>query len=299
MAAIDDIRQRIKDYLYGTDYLKRPFTDFLNQGSDLTSSTTVITVENINSWAIGDIVEFNTGEQAYIKSVDAGNNRFTVARGWNGTTAAAVTDATPIEKNPKFTLAKIDNAIDSICRELYPEVYTFKTGSGTIDQDSWLYDVSQAGLREVLSVYYPRSGSLGNGEPYVINTWRMNKHMDNTAFGTTIGLQMWAYGELKHGDTFYYTYRKLIEDTTDLQERQYELVVTGSVYKLMGSNVPPSTNDSRDSRQIVQPGQEARDSNWFYREYLRNRKEEHVRLLEEERFIITSRQTRRNRNYRD
>ena len=31
MATAAVVRQRIKDYLYGSDYLKRPFTDFLNQ----------------------------------------------------------------------------------------------------------------------------------------------------------------------------------------------------------------------------------------------------------------------------
>ena len=31
MATAAVVRQRIKDYLYGSDYLKRPFTDFLNE----------------------------------------------------------------------------------------------------------------------------------------------------------------------------------------------------------------------------------------------------------------------------
>ena len=98
MATAAAVRQRIKDYLYGSDYLKRPFTDFLNQSGNVSSTDTVITVTNINSWAAGDIVEFITGEQAYIKSVDVDNSRFTVARAWNGTTAAVVTDLTAIEK---------------------------------------------------------------------------------------------------------------------------------------------------------------------------------------------------------
>ena len=123
MATAAAVRQRIKDYLYGSDYLKRPFTDFLNQSGDVSATDTVITVTNINSWAAGDIVEFVTGEQAYIKSVDNDNSRFTVARAWNGTTAAVVTDLTAIEKNPKFTISKIDNAVDAILEELYPEVY--------------------------------------------------------------------------------------------------------------------------------------------------------------------------------
>lgn len=47
------------------------------------AQTRVITVTNINSWAAGDVVEFITGEQAYIKSIDVDNSRFTVARAWN------------------------------------------------------------------------------------------------------------------------------------------------------------------------------------------------------------------------
>jgi hypothetical protein len=101
------VRQRVKDYLYGSDYLKRPFTDFLNQDGNVSATDTVITVSNISSWGVGDIVEFNTGEQAYIKSVSLDNNRFTVARAWNGTTAATVTDLTAIEKNPRFTYAQL------------------------------------------------------------------------------------------------------------------------------------------------------------------------------------------------
>ena len=100
MASAAVVRQRVKDYLYGSDYLKRPFTDFLNQDGNVSATDTVITVSNINSWNAGDIVEFNTGEQAYIKNVSIDNNRFTVARAWNGTTAATVTDLTAIEKNP-------------------------------------------------------------------------------------------------------------------------------------------------------------------------------------------------------
>ena len=108
MASAAGVRQRVKDYLYGSDYLKRSFTDFLNQDGTVSSTDTVITVTNISSWNSGDIVEFNTGEQAYIKSVDTDNNRFTVSRAWNGTTAATVTDLTAIEKNPKFTYSQID-----------------------------------------------------------------------------------------------------------------------------------------------------------------------------------------------
>tara|TARA_R100000406_G_scaffold86377_1_gene70363 strand:+ start:1190 stop:2089 length:900 start_codon:yes stop_codon:yes gene_type:complete len=293
------VRQRVKDYLYGSDYLKRPFTDFLNQSGNVSATDTVITVTNISSWAAGDIVEFNTGEQAYIKSVDNDNSRFTVARAWNGTTAAVVTDLTAIEKNPKFSISKIDNAVDAILEELYPEVYVFSTGSATANKNSWYYTTADTGLKEILSVYYPRSGSIGNDEPWVINTWRMSKHMHTSGFANGIGITMWDYGELSHGDTFYYTFKKKIAATTDLLDRQVELVVLGAVFKLMGSTVPPSTNDSKDTRQIVQPGQEVRDSNWFLSEYLRARKEENMRLKEEERFVLTSRQTRRNRNYRD
>ena len=68
---------------------------------------------------------------------------------------------------------------------------------------------------------------------------------------------------------------------------------------MMGATVPPSTNDTRDTRQVTQPGQEVRDSFWFLSEYLRARKEENMRLKEEERFVLTSRQTRKQRTYRD
>ena len=299
MASAAVVRQRVKDYLYGSDYLKRPFTDFLNTGGTLSSGAVYVTVTNIGSWGVGDIVEFNTGEQAYVKSIDTDNNRFIAVRGWNGTTAASVTDGTPIEKNPKFTYAKIDNAVGAIIDELYPEVYVFSTGSSTANNSSWYYTTNDTGLKEILSVYYPRSGSLGNNEPWVINTWKMNKHMHTSGFANGIGITMWDYGELDHGDTFYYTFKKEIAATTDLEDRQVELVVLGAVYKLMGSMVPPSTDDTKDRRQTVQPGQEARDSSWFLSEYLRSRKEENMRLKEEERYILTSRQTRRQRTYRD
>ena len=299
MASAAVVQQRVKDYLYGSDYVKRPFTDFLNQSGNVSATDTVITVTNISSWAVGDIVEFATGEQAYIKSVDNDNSRFTVARAWNGTTAAVVTDLTPIEKNPKFTLSKINTAIDAIIEELYPEVYVFSTGSATANKDSYFYTTADTGLKEVLSVYYPRSGSLGSDEPWVINTWKMTKHMHTSGFANGIGITMWDYGELSHGDTFYYTFKKKIGATTDLLDRQVELVVLGAVFKLMGSTVPSSTFDSKDGRQVTQPGQESSDSRWFLSEYQRSRKEENMRLKEEERFVLTSRQTRRQRTYRD
>jgi len=299
MASAAVVQQRVKDYLYGSEYIKRPFTDFLNQDGNVSATDTVITVSNISNWGVGDIVEFNTGEQAYIKNVSLDNNRFTVARAWNGTTAATVTDLTAIEKNPKFTLSKINNAIDAIIEELYPEVYVFSTGSATANKNSYFYTTADTGLKEVLSVYYPRSGSLGSDEPWVINTWKMTKHMHTSGFANGIGITMWDYGELSHGDTFYYTFKKKIAATTDLLDRQVELVVLGAVFKLMGSTVPPSTFDSKDGRQVTQPGQESSDSRWFLSEYQRSRKEENMRLKEEERFVLTSRQTRRQRTYRD
>ena len=148
-------------------------------------------------------------------------------------------------------------------------------------------------------MYYPRSGSLGSDEPWVINTWKMTKHMHTSGFANGIGITMWDYGELSHGDTFYYTFKKKIAATTDLLDRQVELVVLGAVFKLMGSTVPSSTFDSKDGRQVTQPGQESSDSRWFLSEYQRSRKEENMRLKEEERFVLTSRQTRRQRTYRD
>ena len=299
MASAAVVQQRVKDYLYGSDYIKRPFTDFLNQDGNVSATDTVITVSNISNWGVGDIVEFNTGEQAYIKNVSVDNNRFTVARAWNGTTAATVTDLTAIEKNPKFTLSKIDNAVAAIIEELYPEVYVFSTGSATANKDSYYYTTADTGLKEILSVYYPRSGSLGSDEPWVINTWKMTKHMHTSGFANGIGITMWDYGELSHGDTFYYTFKKKIAATTDLLDRQVELVVLGAVFKLMGSTVPSSTFDSKDGRQVTQPGQESSDSRWFLSEYQRSRKEENMRLKEEERFVLTSRQTRRQRTYRD
>lgn len=297
MASLSTVRQRVKDYLYGSSYNKRPYEDLLNNSGDVGASDTTIVVSNLSNWGVGDILEFNTtGEQCLIT---AKSSNLTVSRGYNGTTAASVTDSTLVTKNPKFTISKIDNGINAIVDELYPEVFIFSTGSGTISNTNWYYALADTGLKEVLSVYYPRTASLGNNEPATINTWKMNKHMATAAFSQGIGISMWDYGELKNGDTFYYTFRKEIASVTDLYDRQVELVVLGAVFKLMGSTVPPSTVDNKDARQITQPGQESSDSRWFLSEYMRSRKEENMRLKEEERFIVTSRQTRRQRTYRD
>lgn len=290
-------RQRVKDYLYGSTYNQRPYEDLLDNSGDVGASDTTVTVSNMSNWGVGDILEFNTtGEQCLVTNK---HSHLDVVRGYNGTTAASVTDATLVTKNPKFTISKIDNAISAIVDELYPEVYIFATGSGTIDNTNWFYSLSDTGLKEVLSVYYPRTASMGNNEPATINTWKMNKHMATAAFSQGIGISMWDYGELKNGDTFYYTFKKEIADVTDLYDRQVELVVLGAVFKLMGSTVPPSTTDTKDTRQVIQPGQESSDSRWFLSEYMRSRKEENMRLKEEERFTVTSRQTRRQRTYRD
>lgn len=297
MATQAVVRQRVKDYLYGSTYNQRPYEDLLDNSGDVGAGDGIITVANMANWGVGDILEFNTtGEQCLITSKQS---HLHISRGYNGTTAASVTDATLVTKNPKFTISKIDNAISAIVDELYPEVYVFSTGSGTIDNTNWFYSLSDTGLKEVLSVYYPRTASMGNNEPATINTWKMNKHMATAAFSQGIGISMWDYGELKNGDTFYYTFKKEIADVTDLYDRQVELVVLGAVFKLMGSTVPPSTTDTKDTRQVTQPGQESSDSRWFLSEYMRSRKEENMRLKEEERFTVTSRQTRRQRTYRD
>jgi len=107
MATQAVVRQRVKDYLYGSNYNNRPYEDLLDNSGDVGAGDGTITVANMANWGVGDILEFNTtGEQCLITSKQS---HLHISRGYNGTTAASVTDATLVTKNPKFTISKIDN----------------------------------------------------------------------------------------------------------------------------------------------------------------------------------------------
>lgn len=286
MATQAGVRQAIRDNIYSSRPPLRPFVHQINGA--INSSITTITVDDGDNFAAGDIIEFEDGEQCYVVSVST--DTLTVIRGYNGTTAASQSDNDVIYKNPRITIQQIDTAVDQIIKELFLQgIYVFGTGSITLVADQFYYTLSPTDIIEPLSFYYADTNSVPVPLPF--------KSMDlvHTALDTNgHGVHLWEWGDKSSGDTVYYTYQQLINDVTDLLDRQEPLVVMGATARILGMTILPETHDpGKRSDRTVQPGQGARDARYFQAEFFVATRAEQAQLKVDKTKVVRSNLTSR------
>lgn len=268
MATQAELRQAVRDNLYGAYPTDRPFVT-LNNGAIADGVTTTITMDDGTNWAAGDIGEvLSTAEQFLVTAV--ATNDLTVIRAWNGTTGAAIPDNSPIQKNPRFTIQQIDKGIEGALNSLEAwGVHAFSNGFITREASTEYYelnDVDMVSPYNVLSLYYADENSL---RPMPL-PYRYHEGLGSgpTEWSVGSGLIVHDWGDVAIGEKGYYAYAQQLTDVANLSTNQETIVVLGAAALVLGKAIAPASHDpgARTDR-TVPVGQVVRDGRWFQGEF--------------------------------
>ncbi len=288
------LRLRIKRLVYSARPALRPMRDAVQDVGGISNVALTVDVEDGTNWSVADTVAFDDGEEARVTSIST--NELTISRAINGTTAAAHAQFAEIEKRPRFRIQEIDDAIETVLHDLWPNVWVLAQGTvGTVSTAKEWYTLTDADIREVLSVFYEEDDYL---IPVPIVGWQFFTHLPSAEFTATQGLFIPSFGGADVGDTLYYIARVELTVVTELLDRQESLVALGAVHQLLGGEIVARSHDpGKRTDRTVQPGQMGRDSIWFLREYRNMRTREEIRLKEEESRIPVNRFQQRKRRF--
>lgn len=278
--------------LYSARSAHRPYQDKVLAAAHNIGDTT-LDVTDGTSWVAGDIVEYSDGEQAIVTGVAA--NVLTVQRAQFGTTETNHAQGTEISKNPRFTIAQIDDAIEAVLSDLYPQIYILETATfGTVVAGQEWYPIADNTVFDVVTLYYE---DPSYDAPFPILEWDFRRTLAS-GFTQNQGLYLYSYSGAANGDTLYIVQKRRITAVTDLLDRQEPLVAFGATYNLLGAaNVARTHDPGQRSDRTVQPGQEGRDSFWFLREYRLMLTKEEIRLKTDETGVPLHRTQRRRQRY--
>jgi len=290
MATQANLRTLIRANLYGQSPVEDVFASTLGAAIG-TTATTSVTVADGTFWAQGDLLEVDeTGEQLLITAV--ATNTLTVIRGFNGTTAATATDGGVVWKNPRFSIAQIDQgiavALDAF--ELWG-VHSFNQGTITISALKNYYELSDTDISPtygVLSVYYPESISEVP-IPLPFRPAYFNLGTGPSAYSQGQGIHLLSSGDLAAGETAYYVYAQKLSDVANLSSLQADILVLGATAVILGKAIIPFTQDpGARTNRTIQGGQVVRDGRFFQSEYFLRVTAEAARVaVERQRFPTT------------
>ena len=297
MATAAGLRADVFEYLYGAYPTDRPFESILGEALD--NSETAVDVLDGTDWAEADILQHgSTGEQMLVLSVSS--NTVTVSRSYGTTVATAGVGSTDlVQKNPRWSIEQVDNAIQSSIDSLELwGIHFFADSSITLVSGQYYYALDGSTWAEpfgVLAIYYPASGT----ESPVYLPFSQDAQLSTTPseWAQSSGVFLKSKGDRAATGTLYYTFAKKYAAATDLITRLDELVVFGALAKLFGMSIAPATHDpgARTDR-TVQPGQTSRDGRWFQGEFfIRARTEAALLAVQRERFSRTAQTARAGR----
>lgn len=286
----------VKRLVYSSLPFLRPWEDQVQDVGGISAVDTTVDVADGSYWSVGDIVAFADGTYDLARVTSVSTNTLTIQRNVRGATASAHSQNAEIEKNPRFTDQEIKDAFTRVINDLYPRVYKLTKGSATFSTNTYWYALSNDNIEEILTVYREEDTYL-NPEP--LHTWRFSRDVDPTEFSDDQGIFVPHGGDLADGETFYWVGREKLAGASDLLDRQAGLVALGTVYHLLGAEDAARTYDpGRQTDRTVQPGQNSRDSLWFWREFSAELRNEELRLLHEEDRLPKSHFAERARRFR-
>ena len=248
------LRTAVRETVEGAEPRSRPYATALTN-SPSTGGTT-FSVGDGDAWQVGDLAETPDGEICLVTAIST--NDLTVTRSYGSIAAEDLASGDILRKNPRFSIAQIDQAIEDILLEIAPRVYYIQNENVAYTVDDW-YDVTDTTMEEVFSAWYIDDGDFcfplfyfrtdpANAQPKVFLA----------AAGYTGNIHL--------------NYRAPYAAVTEMPDRLRPMMVAGATYKLLGGATITATNDAgKRTDRTVQAGQESRDSYWFYREYLRLR----------------------------
>lgn len=271
------LRNRIRRIIYSALQTAHPWEDSVQDGGGINSTATSIDVADGANFAAGDDIELDSGEMAQITSVST--NTLTVVRKVLDSTAAAQAQFSVIRKSPRIRQDLIDDAVEAIFEDFYPQIFTIKESNFVYSAGTHWYPLTESGLKEVLSLYVADTERL---VPRTLRGWEHKGGLDASEFTEVQGINVWHSGNLTVNQKVYFHYKAEILTVDDLLDRQEGLVATGAVYQLLGyAGVWRTYDPGKRTDRTVQPGQEMRDSYWFFTEFQRMRTREEIRLFDE------------------
>lgn len=263
-----DIQEAVRLEVYSAEITDREFIDITT--SDPGAGGTSLNVADTNYWSVGDIGEFDDGEQVLVTAVPTGST-LTILRGHNGTTAAAHAVGSVMTKNPRFSRAQIDSAFQHVLEDLRPDLYELATETLVYDPTTRWYPFSGGTtdrIFDVLTVYY-KPNTVDH--PVAAPLWKYLHGVLSAVFTGSHGI--WVPGlEIATSDNFYVAVKKAVTGIADVPDDWKSMMIMGVVYHLMGAqNVIRTHDPGKRTDRTVQPGQEGRDSIWYLREYMRRK----------------------------
>ncbi len=280
---LQNIYLDVISYVEAAEPRSRPYETIAASGF----AASVITVDDGDAWQVGDIMEivdFTVGSSLN-RVTSIATNAVTVDRDVGRVTRVGdyLSDV-PLRKNPRFTYDQINQAVSAVLQELDPRIFALLTEDVAFTVDDW-YDVTDTAMEEVYSAWYIEDGD------FKILYHQFRTDPDNTqpkiflaASGTSA--------------TVHLNYRRPYALVTELPDRLQELIVVGVVYKMLGSaNASSSSDPGKRTKRTVQGGQEGRDSYWFYREFVRLRDAERVKLDLQVKTLPRDRRSQRSKRY--
>jgi hypothetical protein len=265
MATLADLRGRVRDNFYSNHPGERPFRQVLAAGYTVGAATVV--VPDGTKWAVGEILENETtGEQMLITSI--ATHTLTVARGFNGTTAVAGVAGEVINKNPRITVRKIDDAIEAIVYDLRSHgVYRLATVELTPLPNEWLYAVDLSELVDppgVIDVFYVDAST---GLPISL-PFKQRQGLPTAVAATTQAIVLGSW-DISGASTAYAQFGQGYTDVTQLPARLEEIVVLGATGRVMGAMIGQIIQDpGQHANRTVPQGQPGRDARWYQAEHL-------------------------------
>lgn len=278
MATQAALRQRVLDNLYSNEPQARPTLQRLNGSVASTSADTTVTVDDGSGIVVGDVIEFDDGEQGLVWAV--ATNDLTVVRddgnskGWNGTTNAAHDDNEFVKINPIHTIKQVDEALNEALRDMEAQkVWQIAAGTDiTLVAGTDLYELTETDFvlpPGVLSVFY-QEASNGDlvGLPFLLES-----DPQSQALTADLGIRLLNWGNNAAGDALEVVYAQSVVSaglgniTEPLLEDAAVLYATGKLQ--MARDGARLHDPGRYTDRTVQPGQGIRQGSLYMAQYQR------------------------------
>jgi hypothetical protein len=246
---INEVSMNLSGYTLTQDrstYLRTAVTGTTSSSA----SPTVLSLGSTDNVGKG-IVEIDE-ELLWIDTYDRVGNTATVApygRGYLGTTAATHALDAKVTISPTFPKFSIKRAINDTIKGLSGILFAADTTTITYSSAVSTYRLpatgDSLGIRNVLSVAYE---SIGPSKEWIpIRSWRFDSNANSTAFTSEQTISI--YDMITSGRTIQIVYSKdptpfstnadVFATKTGLPESCRDLVITGSIYRLL-SNLDPA-----------------------------------------------------------
>jgi hypothetical protein len=240
VTTVADLIESTRRHLF-TSY--RAEFNFLTDTITAAATTLALDISPLTGVGRGTVLGIGD-ELLFVKSVST--QTCTVARGWQGTTAAAHTSGATVEINPRFPNAIIRDAIRDEIRSWGNQLYRVDSYPITATTDT-AYDLPIDPFIQVLDV---RRSSTADERWKRVTLYEVDRHANTTSFPSGCALQIQQ--DIPTGSTIQVTYSApfdltYIEDGIEavedigLAESMLDIPPYGAAWRLLSTREVPRT----------------------------------------------------------